>query len=89
MLDLIDRWEAMRIVSAKKDKREIRNALAELTNPDIREHGFWFLITEILGDFQEDKKMCSLCHARFPVMEMDYCPHCGAQMDLGKTEEEQ
>lgn len=88
MLDLIDRWQAIRKVSCARNMLEVRNALVTMPNPDYRDHGFWFLIKEIQGDYEEEKKMCSLCHAKLPVMEMDFCPCCGAQMDLAKTEEE-
>ena len=84
MLDLIDRQEALRCVQTKRNRLDMMNAITELKKADATEHGFWFIITEIQGDNYEEKKMCSLCHARFPVMEMEFCPHCGAEMG-GKT----
>lgn len=50
-------------------------------------HGYWILVDKSYEEYE-----CSVCHARdsdcsdyygaHNVTDQDYCPHCGAKMDL-------
>ena len=40
-------------------------------------HGRWIDTREFCGDY-----MCSNCDALYGTNKFNYCPHCGAKMDL-------
>lgn len=66
----------------------ILDDIAEMNTADVEEvkHGYWELGAEV-GIL--DDCICSLCGKTMTTMASEranYCHHCGAKMDGGKTE---
>lgn len=74
----------------------IKYALCEIHIADGQEivHGRWVGFPECLkypNAYADDHIVCSACEECFSVLDncterFDYCPHCGAIMDLEDTE---
>ena len=71
---------------------EVKNALKAVPVADVREnrHGYWIKMSKADRDGNV-WCMCSECSAgdlQAPGVEVPFCWHCGAEMDLGYAEED-
>ena len=84
-------------LAMEKEEKQLRKlkekALKEVTQFDVEEvkHGYW---EDMSDKYDKGKDLrCSLCHRRassfvggsedwWDMWEPDYCPHCGAKMDV-------
>ena len=74
--DPSDEKAAITIATAKK---LIRNIVSRTPASDVApvQHGRWIDAREYCGDY-----MCSNCEALYGTNKFNYCPNCGAKMDL-------
>lgn len=74
--DPSDEKAAITIATAKK---LIRNIVSRTPASDVVpvRHGRWIDAREYCGDY-----MCSNCEALYGTNKFNYCPNCGAKMDL-------
>ena len=72
----------------------LQNALEEIPTADVVEvvHGEWVKDEEKSKKLIESIYICSACHnfeAWGETEKYNYCPNCGAKMDLKEVEDEQ
>lgn len=96
MAEYIDRSQLIQRIKQEPTDgmytEEILSAIDEIEAADVAEvrHGKWYY-NEMHSDLGYRAYACSLCKKEICIDEEDdklnYCPHCGAKMDLGDDEE--
>jgi len=88
---MVDKEELIRALAYDRDQYEKGYHDGVI---DSRKHGRWVGFPECLkypNAYADDHIVCSSCEECFSVLDncterFDYCPHCGARMDLEDTE---
>lgn len=85
-IDAIKRCESSWSYGINTGLIKAMNAVADVPTIDPVKHGWWY-ITEDMPYFGHTQEYltCSACEGRLHgtgVEEWDYCPNCGARMDL-------
>ena len=86
MNDYISR-EAVINITAETGAWETQNRVRELPTADVQPitHGKWIYVGSVRS---WDEIKCSACNSAFStedrdlILNWDFCPHCGARMDL-------
>ena len=82
MAEYIEREKAWRKVNRAKNIEEALNIIDSLPTADVDKvkHGEW--IKPYINKYGHPCHCCSLCGFKASQQDKNFCPNCGAKMDL-------